>query len=97
MQTINHLFKKRAKRLTANMLRLLKQLSYSSRDPILKSTDFTKTFTLTTDASSVALGAVLSQGNHVICFAIRTLNYHEVNYSGTEKELIAIFSGLHLS
>lgn len=47
-------------------------------------------FTLTTDASNVALGAVLSQSNHPICFASRTLNDHEINYSTTEKELLAI-------
>lgn len=61
-----------------------------THDPILKYPDFTKTFTLTTDASNYALGAVLSQNNHPICYASRTLNSHEINYSTIEKELLAI-------
>lgn len=45
---------------------------------------------MTTDASDMALGAVLSLEDHPICFASRTLNEHELNYSTTEKELLAI-------
>lgn len=59
-------------------------------DPILAYPDFTKKFTLTTDASNFALGAILSQENHPICYASRTLNDHEINYSTIEKELLAI-------
>ena len=59
-------------------------------DPVLKYPDFKKTFTLTTDASNFALGAVLSQDGHPICFSSRTLNDHETNYSVIEKELLAI-------
>lgn len=59
-------------------------------DPILAYPDFTKKFTLTTDASNYALGAVLSQDNHPICYASRTLNEHEINYSTIEKELLVI-------
>lgn len=59
-------------------------------EPILTYPDFSKTFTVTTDASNFALGAVLSQDNHPICFASRTLNEHECNYSTIEKELLAI-------
>lgn len=59
-------------------------------DPILAYPDFTKQFTLTTDASNFALGAILSQDNHPICYASRTLNAHEINYSTIEKELLAI-------
>lgn len=58
--------------------------------PVLKFPDFTKTFQLVTDASLNALGAVLQQNGHPICFASRTLNDHERNYSATEKELLAI-------
>ena len=61
-----------------------------SNDPILIYPDFNKTFTLTTDASNFALGAVLSQDKKPICFASRTLNAHEINYSTIEKELLAI-------
>lgn len=61
-----------------------------TNDPILAYPDFSKTFTLTTDASNYALGAVLSQNNRPICFGSRTLNEHEINYSTIEKELLAI-------
>lgn len=63
-------------------------------EPILQFPDFSKTFNLTTDASNVALGAVLSQGtigqDKPIAYASRTLNDHERNYSTIEKELLAI-------
>lgn len=60
--------------------------------------DFTKPFTLTTDASNVALGAILSQGpegeDRPIAFASRSLQAAERNYSTTEKELLAIVWGV---
>lgn len=59
-------------------------------DPILKYPNFNKKFVLTTDASNVAIGAVLSQENHPLCYASRTLNEHETRYSTIEKELLAI-------
>lgn len=63
-------------------------------DPILQYPDFSKDFILTTDASNFALGAVLSQGqignDKPICYASRTLNTSETNYSTIEKELLAI-------
>lgn len=61
-----------------------------TKEPILAYPNYEKPFVLTTDASNVALGAVLSQNSHPICFASRTLNTHETNYSATEKELLAI-------
>lgn len=66
-------------------------------EPILQYPNFSKQFILTTDASNFALGAVLSQiidgREHPICYASRTLNEHEVNYSTIEKELLAIVWG----
>lgn len=59
-------------------------------EPLLIYPDFDKTFVLNTDASNFALGAVLSQDGHPVCYASRTLNEHEVNYSTIEKELLAI-------
>lgn len=63
-------------------------------DPILIYPDFKKPFVLTTDASNFAVGAVLSQvhegRDHPVAFASRTLNKHEINYSTTEKEALAI-------
>ncbi|CAF4830615.1 unnamed protein product [Pieris macdunnoughi] len=62
--------------------------------PILQFPDFSKPFVLTTDASNVALGAVLSQGqigsDKPIAFASRTLNEAETRYSTIERELLAI-------
>lgn len=63
-------------------------------DPISQYPDFSKQFILTTDASNVALGAVLSQGSlgsdKPVSFASRTLNETEQNYSTVEKEMLAI-------
>jgi hypothetical protein len=65
-----------------------------TNDPILQYPDFSKEFILTTDASNVALGAILSQGtigaDKPVCYASRTLNDSELNYSTIEKELLAI-------
>lgn len=65
-----------------------------TNDPILQYPDFTKEFNLTTDASNLAIGAILSQGpigsDKPVCYASRTLNDSEVNYSTIEKELLAI-------
>lgn len=65
-----------------------------TNDPILQYPDFDKDFILTTDASNVALGAVLSQGtvgsDKPVCYASRTLSDSELNYSTIEKELLAI-------
>ena len=56
--------------------------------------DFTQPFVITTDASGYALGAISSQGpigeNLPIAYMSRTLKTAEVNYSSTEKELLAI-------
>ena len=48
-----------------------------------------------TDASTIALGAILSQKDkdnkeHIIAYASRTLNPHEKNYSITELECLAV-------
>lgn len=65
-----------------------------TNNPILQYPDFEQPFTLTTDASNFAIGAVLSQGpdgsDLPIAYASRTLNQHEINYSTTNKELLAI-------
>ncbi|GBP07762.1 Retrovirus-related Pol polyprotein from transposon 17.6 [Eumeta japonica] len=68
----------------------LKLKNLISTHPILRFPNFDKPFTLTTDASNYALGAVLSQEGHPVCYASRTLNDHERNYSATDKEFLAI-------
>lgn len=57
---------------------------------LLKFPDFEKPFTLTTDASNEAIGAILSQNERPVSYASRSLNSAERNYSTTEKELLAI-------
>lgn len=58
--------------------------------PVLIYPDFNKTFTLTTDASNVSIGSVLSQNNRPIAYYSRTLNSAERNYSTIEKEMLSI-------
>lgn len=56
--------------------------------------NFNKPFELTTDASNIAIGAVLSQNRNPIYFLSRTLSTTEQNYSTNEKELLAIIWAL---
>lgn len=65
-----------------------------TNSPILTYPDFSLPFTLTTDASDIALGSVLSQQNRPIAFYSRTLNSAERNYSVIEKELLSILEGV---
>ena len=63
--------------------------------PILIYPDHTKRFKITTDASNIGLGAILSQEDdegvdRVVAYASRKLKPAEVNYSTTEQELLAI-------
>ncbi|KAL1110617.1 hypothetical protein AAG570_008145 [Ranatra chinensis] len=62
--------------------------------PILQFPDFEKQFILTTDASQVAVGAVLSQGDggseRPIAFASKKLTPAETRYSTIERELLGI-------
>lgn len=63
-------------------------------EPILQYLDFTKPFLVTTDASGIAIGGILSQGtigkDLPIAYRSRFLNAVEQNYSTIEKELLAI-------
>ena len=67
----------------------LKQL-LSSEDVLLLYPNFEKPFDLTTDASSHAIGAVLSQEGRPITMISRTLSPTEENYATNERELLAI-------
>lgn len=58
--------------------------------PILRYPNFNKRFKLITDASNYAIGAVLTQEGHPICYASRTLNDHEQKYAPFDKELLAV-------
>lgn len=71
-----------------NAFHLCKELLTNA--PILVYPDFKKPFTLTTDASNVAIGSVLSQSNRPVAYYSRTLNSAERNYSTIEKELLSV-------
>jgi hypothetical protein len=70
----------------------LKQALVST--PVLAFPDFDKPFTIQTDASSVALGAVTGQTKngkfHPCMYSSRHLTDAETRYSATERELLAI-------
>ncbi|CAN6580919.1 unnamed protein product [Malus baccata var. baccata] len=67
-------------------------------EPIITPPDWSIPFELMCDASDYALGAVLGQRKnkqpHVIYYASRTLNDAQLNYSTTEKELLAVVFAL---
>ena len=71
------------------------ELTYA---PIIMAPDWLLPFELMCDASDYAIGAVLGQIvnklPHVIYYASRTLNDAQLNYSTTEKELLAIVFAL---
>ncbi|GBO32369.1 Retrovirus-related Pol polyprotein from transposon 17.6 [Araneus ventricosus] len=62
--------------------------------PVLKQSDGSKPFSIRTDASSYALGAVLTRGEgpeeHVIDYSSRLLIPAERNYCTTEREALAV-------
>lgn len=72
-----------------NSLQKLKKI-LSSEDVLLLYPNFEKPFDLTTDASSHAIGAVLSQNGRPITMISRTLSTTEENYATNERELLAI-------
>lgn len=57
---------------------------------VLHMPDIARPFEVTTDASNVGLGAVLSQDGKVVEYASRKLSRAEKNYSTTERELLAV-------
>lgn len=73
------------------------KISLSSA-PVLARPNFRLPFTLSTDASQVGLGAVLTQiqdgHERVIAYSSRTLTRSEKNYSVTEKECLAVLWGI---
>jgi len=63
--------------------------------PILAYPNFERPFIVYTDASTAAIGAILSQRDddkkeRVISYASRSLNKHERNYGITELECLAV-------
>ncbi|KAG5553970.1 hypothetical protein RHGRI_011741 [Rhododendron griersonianum] len=66
--------------------------------PIIRPPDWNVPFEIMCDASDYAVGAVLGQRvdklPHVIYYASKTLNDAQLNYSTTEKELLAVVFAL---
>ena len=66
--------------------------------PIIQSPDWSLPFEIMCDASNHAVGAVLGQRREgkpfVVYYASRTLNSAQMNYSTTEKELLAVVFAL---
>ena len=62
--------------------------------PVLRLPDFEKQFVVITDASDVAVDAILKQdfgsGLQPVAFASRKLNSTEIRYSAYERELFGI-------
>ena len=76
---------------------LLKQKLTSA--PVLAHPNMNNTFILTTDASSSALGYVLSQNDkggreHVIAYGGRSLSNPERNWSASDIECLAVIEGI---
>ncbi|XP_023737799.1 uncharacterized protein LOC111885795 [Lactuca sativa] len=74
----------------------LKELLTSAR--ITQARNWDLPFGIMCDASNYAIGAILGQKNgrasHVIYYASKTLDYAQINYYATEKELLAIMFAL---
>jgi hypothetical protein len=64
----------------------------------MQALDWSLPFKIMCDASDYAMGAVLGQRKdkkpHVIYYASRTLNSAQMNYTITEKELLAVVFAL---
>lgn len=58
--------------------------------PVLAIPNFERDFTIETDASDVAVGAVLMQDGHPVAYLSKSLNAAQRNYHTTDRELLAI-------
>ena len=61
-----------------------------AKEVVLAYPDFSKTFEIYTDASTMQLGAVITQDNRPIAFFSQKLSKTQCKYSVTEIELLAI-------
>ena len=65
-----------------------------AREVLLAHPDFDRPFEIYTNASKRQLGAVIVQGNKPIAFYSRKLTSTQLNYTTTERELLAIVETL---
>jgi hypothetical protein len=67
-------------------------------DSVLAHLEFDKPFILSCDASNYAISAILRQELNLkerpLSFASRVINKHQINYSTTERELLAFVFGV---
>ena len=64
--------------------------------PLLKMPDPSKPFEVIADASQTAVGAVLMQDRHPVCYASRKFIPAELNYSVTDQEALASIHAIQL-
>jgi hypothetical protein len=65
-----------------------------TKEVVLAYLDFTKPFEIYTDASTMQLGSVITQGNRPIAFFSRKQSVMQIKYSATKIELLAIVETL---
>ncbi|KAG0436609.1 Transposon Tf2-11 polyprotein [Dictyocoela muelleri] len=63
-------------------------------DPTIHHVDLNKKFYLKCDASQSALGSIPTQENKIVDIYSKKFNEHEIKYSNTEKEALAIIKSL---
>lgn len=64
-----------------------------TKKPVLIYPDFTQEFTIITDASGIAVGAILEQNGRVVYYASKALTEIQKRWSATELELYAVVFG----
>ena len=74
--------------------KFLQMKALVAKETILDYPDFSKNFTIHTDASDVKLGAVIMQEVKPLAFYSQKLSKVKINYTMTEKELISIVETL---
>ncbi|ORD99169.1 POL3 [Hepatospora eriocheir] len=74
--------------------KVMKVLEEIEKQTLLSYPDTNNAFELRTDASNVAISAILTQGNKLIGIFSKKLTHTELNYSVVEKEFLAILKGL---
>ena len=71
---------------------VLKKLATEA--PVLKTASWDEPFEVITDASNIAIGAVLQQDGRPVAFFSKKLDDAQRNYSVYDKELYAVLSAL---